>query len=134
MKASIERAYSLYLNDIEAIIGKDVTLSNDLEKLGTKLFGPRFRGVFACNLIPKLLPGDLCIANLDEAHEEGSHWVGIAGNLCYDSFGRTGIGFDDYKQTENDVEQYIHENNCGARSMAFLCIVFVYGKKAAYYV
>ena len=134
MKATIERAYTQYLKDIEAIIGTDVTMSNDLEVLGSTLFGQRFRGVFAHNKIPALSASDLCIANLDDDHEEGTHWVGIAGDLCYDSFARTGIGFDNYKQTERDVEQRVHENNCGARSMAFLCIVFVYGKKASYYV
>ena len=134
MKDVIERAYKKYLKDIKGIIGKDITVSDDLEDLGTTLFGKRFRGVFAHNQIPTLSPSDLCIANVDDAHEEGSHWVGIAGNLCYDSFGRAGIGFDIYKQTERDVEQKVLENNCGARSMAFLCVVFVYGKKAAFYV
>ena len=134
MKAIIERVYKIYLKDIERIIGTDITVSNDLEDLGSTLFGQRFRGVFAHNQIPSLSPNDLCIANVDDAHEEGSHWVGIAGDLCYDSFARKGIGFDHFRQTERDVEQKVIENNCGARSMAFLCVVFVYGKKAAFYV
>ena len=134
MKVVIEQAYKNYLKDIQAIIGKDITVSDDLEDLGTTLFGKRFRGVFAHNQIPTLSPSDLCIANVDDDHEEGSHWVGIAGSLCYDSFARRGIGFDIYKQTERDVEQKTYENNCGQRSLAFLCVAFVYGKKDAYYV
>ena len=134
MKATIERVYKIYLKDIEGIIGTDITVSSDLEDLGSTLFGPRFRGVFAHNKIPSLSPNDLCIANVDDDHEEGSHWVGIAGDLCYDSFARRGIGFDIYKQTERDLEQKTYENNCGQRSKAFLCVAFVYGKKDAYYV
>ena len=72
MKVVIERAYKKYLKDIQAIIGKDITVSDDLEDLGNTLFGQCFRGVFAHNQIPTLSPSDLCIAKIDDAHEEGS--------------------------------------------------------------
>jgi len=139
--------YNEYLKKIIPILGNDTTYLRDLERTGRKLFGVKFKGVYPCDKIPKL--NDLspyCIANLDNSKQGGSHWIGIAkihGKdecLVYDSFGRCykkiipilgHNGNGKIKNTDRDVEQKILENNCGARSMAWLCVYDKKGYKIA---
>ena len=140
----IEKIYKNILNKIEKSIGNLTTYSTQLERLGKKLFGIKFRGVFASNQIPKL--SDLtpyCILNLDKSTQPGSHWISISKTpskqeiVIYDSFARkhntiikalahSGNGRiidSDLK----DREQEIHETNCGQKSISWLVVVDKYG-------
>ena len=139
--------YKEYLKNIVPMLGNNTTYLKDLEKTGRKLFGVKFKGVFPCDKIPRL--NDLapyCIANLDNSRQGGSHWIAIAKihgkdeSLVYDSFGRSYkdiipiLGYNGNGRiinTDRDVEQKILENNCGARSMAWLCVYDKQGYKIA---
>ena len=82
-----------------------------------------------------------CIINLDKFGGKGSHWIGCYSDgtytLIYDSFGRNGKDIlkenwhNKLRDTEHDAEQDIAEDNCGARSMAFLFICDEYGLNLA---
>ena len=138
----MEQKYNKLLKDFEHVLGNGTTYSNDLDAVGKKLFGKRFRGVFSSDTIPVLKNGDLLLANLDSSLESGSHWVAIAKKAgkvyFYDSFGRPydeimpsikGMGVNEQK--ELDAEQKVAENNCGQRSLAWLCILEIYSPEQA---
>ncbi len=85
------------------------------------------------------------IVNLDNSNMPGSHWIALAYNipenkndgqiLVYDSFGRNTKDIipaviDKFKDTnislvtaDQDAEQDVLEEDCGARSLAFLFIM-----------
>lgn len=127
------------------MIGNDTTYEGELEKVGIKLFGLKFKGVYPSDKIPIL--NDLksyAILNLDKSNEAGSHWVAIAHEnnktFLYDSFGRKGTkiiptlyhsGNGRIINTDLDKEQKEEETNCGARSMSFLLFFDKYGSKNA---
>jgi len=127
---------------IYPMVGRDTTWSPDLERAGKTLFGRKFRGVFTSDNLPKLKSGNMAIVNLDSSDEEGSHWIGVVKEkkttLIYDSFGRKlhkiiPNAFKKYKSvqsTEMDKEQRESEEDCGARSLAFL---YVYDKHGVEY-
>ncbi len=86
------------------------------------------------------------IANLDDSTMPGSHWIALAfdvntGNIwVYDSFGRkTSKIMPDLlkeygkklKQVDDDAEQAIDAEDCGARSMAWLYVFDRYGSQTA---
>lgn len=140
------RVYSQLLDKIIIpLLGNDTTYQGELEKVGIKLFGIKFKGVFPSDKIPPL--NDLksyAIINLDRSNQPGSHWVSVAHKdgktYLYDSFGRDGkkILPSIYKSgngiilnTDLDKEQHIKETNCGARSMAWLLFFDRYGHKNA---
>lgn len=133
---------------IYPMLGDKLTYAHELNKIGRKLFGIKFRGVFASDKIPKL--NDLspyCILNLDKSGQPGSHWIAFAklpypskSAIVYDSFGRTYkriIPFIEHsgngriKNTDDDAEQKINESDCGARSLAFLFLLDKYGGEVA---
>ena len=128
--------YNQYLQRITRCLGKNgVTYSSELHKLGKQLFPSRWMGVFARDTIPQDSHGYM-IVNLDNSHEPGSHWVAVAHTMFYDSFGRhssTELGFTHqrYTNTEDDAEQHVHELNCGARCLAWLCVYHLHGPSVA---
>jgi NDP-sugar pyrophosphorylase family protein len=144
----VELMYNKILKDIISLVGDDVTYLSELEKVGKKLFGVKFKGVFPSNHIPKL--NDLspyAILNLDTSKQSGSHWIAIAKHphknetLIYDGFARKGrtiikslyysgngrIIDSDLK----DSEQTVSENSCGARAITFLMVLDKFGWDAA---
>jgi NDP-sugar pyrophosphorylase family protein len=140
----IELIYNKILKDIELLVGNDVTYLSDLEKIGKKLFGVKFKGVYPSNHIPKL--NDLspyAILNLDTSQQSGSHWIAIAKNknknetLIFDSFGRNGrtiiksLYYSGNGRIINsdlkDSEQTVDQDNCGAKSICFLVVVEKFG-------
>lgn len=149
IKKQVENEYRLYLKKIQYMMASDdTTYLSQLEKVGKKLFSVQFKGVYPSDKIPKL--NDLapyCILNLDKSKEPGSHWVALCKvkdrkNEClfYDSFGRnyTEIiknlkfsGNGRIKNTENDAEQKILEQNCGQRCLAWLKMCHDYGPEVA---
>ena len=127
MKNKAENMYEIFLQDVYNILGDQVTYSNTLNKLCKYLFGSKFQGVFARDTLPHKV--HYAIVNMDRSSESGSHWVAIADNMVYDSFGRD-VGFK-RQMTENDAEQDMLEVNCGQRCVAFLCVYHVLGAKYA---
>jgi len=142
----VDRLYKEKLKEIEKYYtGDKTTYLKELEGAGKKLLGVKFKGVFPSDKIPKL--NDLspyCVLNLDSSKEPGSHWVALAKNgevsILYDSFGRHNneiipdlkfSGNGRIVDTDRDAEQKILETNCGARCLAWLCIMDKYGANIA---
>lgn len=131
LDAYANKEYDLYLKNIIYIIGSnDVTYNNTLDKLCHYLFGKLFMGVFAHDKKPRNTTNQYCIVNLDKTGMPGSHWVAIADNIVYDSFGRK-LDFNGYDMPDPDSEQLIRENDCGQRSIAWLCVYHALGRQAA---
>jgi len=135
--------YRVVLNKIiEPLIGKDTTFLDQLDGIGHKFFGVKFKGVYPSDRIPKL--NDLspyCILNLDKSDEPGSHWIALAKHgidtYIYDSFGREHVNIiPNLRFSGNgkildvdtsDREQEIAENNCGQRCLSFLAVFDQWG-------
>jgi len=149
VKKTIEKVYLNNLKDIQNNYTKNdrVTYLDQLYKIGRKMFGNKFHGVFPSDKIPKLNNiKRYCILNLDKSNEPGSHWVGLAKlkngqTIFYDSFGRchTKIipdlnlsGNGRIVNSEKDREQKIKEENCGQRCLAFLAVVDKYDSLARF--
>ena len=134
-------------NIIYPIVGKRETLGDDLKKAGMKFFGKKLTGVFPSDMIPILNKDKpYAIINLDTHDMPGSHWIALAHMssgkiMVYDSFGRPTkdiissaiekFGINKLVQTEDDAEQDISEDDCGARTLAFLFIFDRYGENIA---
>ena len=130
---------------IEPITGDQSTYLDELLRVGRKMLGIKFKGVYPSDKIPKL--NDLspyAILNLDTSKEPGSHWVAIAKKgdhtYLYDSFGRSDTqiipnleysGNGKIINTDNDAEQKVTEMDCGARSIAFLVFFDKWGEDLA---
>jgi hypothetical protein len=149
VKKVIEKVYLNNLKDIQNNYTKNsgVTYLDQLDQIGRKIFGNKFRGVFPSDKIPKLNGiKRYCILNLDKSDEPGSHWVALAKlqdgeTIFYDSFGRchTKIipnlnlsGNGRIINSEKDREQTTVEENCGQRCLAFLMIVDRYDRLARF--
>ena len=142
----VDRLYKEKLKEIEKYhTGDKTTYLNQLNGVGKKLLGVKFKGVFPSDKIPKLNAlSPYCILNLDSSKESGSHWVALARcddhSVLYDSFGRKHqqiipvlrySGNGRIIDTDLDPEQKIEETNCGARCLAWLCIFDKYGEDIA---
>lgn len=93
------------------------------------------------------------IANLDDSTMPGSHWISLAYDVddkrtgdppgsiwVYDSFGRSTKEIipslvqrygDKLRTVDQDAEQMVSEDDCGARCMAWLYVFDRYGKDTA---
>jgi hypothetical protein len=134
VKQIAEKEYHKHLKDIENIIGTGITDSNQLNKLGKRLFGNKYKGTYPADKIPSLRRKQMMIVNNEKSNESGEHWLAIIKNiddtiLIYDSFARKHFKIlpslaesteHPIKNTERDAEQSKSEQNCGARCMAFL--------------
>ena len=133
--SAIETEYERWLKVMRKLLGSGVTSSTQLQSAGKDLFGNTFKGVYAADKIPDLKTGETAIVNLDKTGEPGSHWVALTDNLVYDSFGRSkrkilpDAGLIQ-KNTDPDPEQTSNEEDCGARSMAFLVCYHLHGNNA----
>jgi len=137
--------YNKMLKDVEGLLGNKTTYLEQLNGAGKKILGVKYKGTFPSDKIPKL--NDLspyCVLNLDKSTEPGSHWVALAkhGNdsILYDSFARHHkqiipalhySGNGRIIQPDDDVEQKITQQNCGARCISFLKFFDEYGAKNA---
>lgn len=143
-----EQLYNHILKkQIYPLVGEKSTYMNDLDRVGRKLLGIKWKGVFPSDKIPKL--NDLkpyCILNLDRSTESGSHWISLAkihGKdkcICYDSFGRSNkkiipslqkSGNGTIEDTDRDAEQDIMQTDCGARSLGWLVMLDKHGLEKA---
>jgi hypothetical protein len=116
----------------------NTTYGSELESVGKTLFKYRFGGVWAADTLPNTLDAKkFYIANVDNADQGGSHWIGIHDGYIYDSFGRgakemnPNLGGYGLKKTDDDVEQSANQNNCGQRSLSFLIVCKSHGIKVA---
>ncbi len=136
-------------DNITKIIEKEIghensTYSSELNRLGKELFDKKFIGVFSSDKIPQLKDNSYAIINLDRSDQGGSHWIALAKKdkdpYIFDSFGRdtykilpsirhSGNGL--IKMTDNDRNQKDHENNCGQKCIAWLCVFDEYGPSIA---
>jgi hypothetical protein len=127
----VDKEYEYFLKDVESVIGHaDVTFSTTLNDLCVYLFQHKFVGVFTKDQLPRHIQG-YATANLDDSNEPGSHWVAIADNVIYDSFGRSLKGFGSRVRTEDDAEQGMLETNCGQRCVAWLLVFDNFGREEA---
>ena len=144
-EAKAEKLYKDTLkNIIYPLIGNKSTYMYDLDRVGRKLLGVKFKGVYPSDKIPKL--NDLkpyCILNLDKSTQPGSHWVSVAkingkdSCIVYDSFSRPAkeiipaiLNSGNGKIINSDLsdsEQEIQQTDCGARSISWLVVLDKYG-------
>lgn len=127
--------YDTLLKYFETRLGPGSTYTEQLDREAKNfLENHTWKGVFARDQDWKKHVGKgYMIVNLDTKEMKGSHWVAIANNLLYDSFGRTrilGPGAN-LRDVDRDAEQNILEDNCGQRCLAFLAVHKIYGPKVA---
>ncbi len=139
MANSAEKEYNVWLKEIQKVMGRTTTSTNELNLAGSALLGRQYRGAWPSDQIPKLKSGQVAIANLDNSQQPGSHWVALAQSggqlIVYDSFGRKSkkILPAVYKggklaiDTELDIEQGKPQKNCGQRCLAALAVFKMYG-------
>jgi hypothetical protein len=124
--------YKTCLQELQEILGTQATYASDLNEIGEKLFTHKWGGVFPKDA--EDIPFEkYCIINTHNASQPGEHWFAIGEGLLYDSFGRdlrSMIG-GQMNITEEDAEQSIEESNCGARCLAWLCVLDNYGPGVA---
>ena len=146
-----KKAEQIYNHVLTQIVypktGDKSTYLNDLNRVGRKLLGVKFKGVYPSDKIPKLHDlSPYCILNLDTSKESGSHWIALGkipktnDSIVYDSFGRNSkqiipklqySGNGRIINADDDAEQKILETDCGARSLAFLVVLDKYGYDVA---
>ncbi len=151
---------------IYPMLGKKTSWAHDILKIGMKLFGKNFSGVFPSDKIPDLGKNPdgstvtntniqqgarlYSIVNLDDSNEPGSHWISLAYDIeskkvfVYDSFGRATaeiiptviakFGRGNVVTVDDDAEQAIEEEDCGARSLAFLFVFDRLGSEYAVHI
>lgn len=134
-----EKKYNKVLKLIKTWLGNTTTYGDDVERVGKKMFGKKFKGVFSSDNFPKIKTGYM-IVNMDKSTEMGSHWVAFAadktGYNIYDSFGRSthkifpNIG-GRFNESKRDAEQSVLQNDCGQRCLAWLYVWDQFGKKMA---
>ena len=122
-----EQFYEQSLQIIRRFI-PDNADENILTEAGKTMFKDRYRGTFAVNEIASMLNGglkhgEMIIVNLDKRSSVGSHWIALVNHekdiILYDSFGRQ---IPEVQNTEDDPEQSILEEDCGARCLSFLWV------------
>jgi len=136
-------------------LGRGVTTDIQLEKVGKKLFGQRWLGVYPVDVKPheimkNIKPGlNYGILNVDGRDSVGSHWLSVCYDtkkdqwLIYDSFARKStklipkfirtIGYK-YYDLNKGADQLDHQESCGARSMAMLIHISKHGPTSAAHV
>lgn len=122
------------------MIGSGSTTDRVLTQAGKVILGDDYCGTFAKDELPDT-EFKYAILNLDTRKDGGTHWVALAQvdkdtYMIYDSFGRKTAQILPRLQlntidTEHDAEQTVKQNNCGARSLAWLMLFDELGPEAA---
>ena len=138
--------YNVLLKEvIKPVTGDKTTYSDGILRIGKKMLGDKFNGVYPSDQIPKLNEeSPYAILDFDTSEEKGSHWVAIAKKgdktYMYDSFGRKDTEIIANLQfsrngrimnTDDDSEQKITQRDCGPRSLAFLVFFDRWGAEYA---
>lgn len=142
----IESIYKKLVNQMSKQYGSGETTNLQLQKLGKKLFGNKFKNVYPSDKIKSLEKGQCCIVNLDDSTKMGSHWTALSRDLnnklyFYDSFGRSidkiipvlkkKFKGEKIHYDTKDKEQDINEDNCGQRCLCWLIIFYDFGGEMA---
>ena len=126
-------------------MGRGTTTDVQLDRLGKKLFGRSWLGVYPSDKDimknVKNLRLYYGIINVDRSYEPGSHWIAIIYDRMadlfhiWDSFGRPSkqlipnfikkINYVDMHR--NGADQKNKQNSCGQRSIAILLMAKKYG-------
>ena len=71
--------YNVLLKEvIKPMTGDKTTYSDGILRIGKKMLGDNFNGVYPSDQIPKLNEeSPYAILNLDTSEEKGSHWVRV---------------------------------------------------------
>ncbi len=133
-----KRAHLLYqtiLNELLAshLVSNSVTDAQQLDDLGSALFGKEWCGVFSSDQLGIIKdassPGRYAIINTKPKGHPGEHWCAVFNNkkapVVYDSFGRK--IWKNSIPTDPDIEQHDLEHNCGARCLSWLLLVKHFG-------
>ena len=118
----------------------------EMDKIGKKYLGNKFKGVFAVNNIP-FKPG-LYIVNTDKANKPGLHWIAVKQTktkiYIYDSFSRKSsnilkILYDKAIKkglkiidVNTETDQYDKSEVCGSISLSWLITINKFGIKYKY--
>ena len=136
-KYKILKEYRNNLTILMDILGSGSTNNEDLEKIGTYLFGGVFKGVYASDQMPLLKNKEMCIINTDDSKGSGVHWIACYKyrnrTYVYDSFDRDVKSLSEHwKKKHNwinansDRDQSYTEANCGSRAISWLISVQKY--------
>lgn len=135
---SLMKQYSRILKLCIDVLGNGITDNNQLNDLMNWVLPNSFKGVCASNEVDKLLKlmrldFDCIIVNNRRASTGGEHWVALIHfkdkNWYYDTFDRAIGEFVDardipkwinLRDANEDVDQSVNEDNCGARCCAWL--------------
>ena len=146
MEKYAEHLYNKILNEIVIpIVGKEETNSQELYDISTTLLKDKFKGVFASDQITRLtILKPYAIVNVDKSNQPGTHWLAMARvrnkTYVYDSFGRDvktlipSLSHTVKNIDTSDAEQLVTQNSCGARCIAFLLLLDLFGVKYAKYI
>ena len=82
-----------YRDDVIKLVGRGPMSSDEIRKIGIKVLGKKFAGVFPQDDVPKLKAGFYYIVNTGGRDGPGRHWTAIAVSKAgvphvYDSFAR----------------------------------------------
>jgi hypothetical protein len=133
---------------VDRVVGNGVTDDVQLDRAARRLLeldGPTFSGVFMAHELRahSLNKQHKRFAIMNLTRSPGTHWVALSYEgpgelLVYDAFG--GLQdtpdlvmkhFPKSTRTDEDVEQDFDENNCGARSLAWLMLRLLFGRDEA---
>ena len=130
-----------YTKVVKLIGHYNTTHNVELDRIGKKLIGKKFIGVFASDAYPKFDGSEsYCIVNLSKTNTNGTHWVARMCKrntiLWYDSFARkisslipTSRGVDT-SLAPSSMDQEVEQMDCGQRSLAALYVGFKMGIEA----
>jgi hypothetical protein len=148
-KAATAKFSSILRREVYPEVGDKVTTDSDLSATGRRLIGREFSGVYASDRIPKFKASGTTyyIVNIDRHDQPGTHWLALVRRgrdvYLYDSFGRPvqqtlphlpdlcvsqGMKLDAGKSRP---EQRVDQDDCGARSMAWLLLFKRFGPRVA---
>ena len=133
-ESEVNHIFLGYKNQLIKKLGREPLYGDVIEKVGKKLIGARFKGVYAQDKFPANKVG-YYIVNTDTSNKSGTHWVAIINTktnvYIHDSFGRKSKTILRYvvrnskalqKKTievDPDLEQG-NSNVCGCIVLAFL--------------
>ena len=131
-KFEILKHFEQYVRDAEDTVGATVTTNTTLDRYAKRLFGRQYLGTFTADDYPpddSVNNNQMFIVNNQTSTEHGEHWVGCYKYndriYAYDSFHRrlrhVSRHFSQHWIKANSwCDQSYNEDNCGARSIAFL--------------
>ena len=146
----IEKIFRKLVKKYNKILGSKGTWSDVLDKLGRKLYGKKFCGVYDQATLPwAKIKRSKCLYGIfnNDYSDNGEHWLSfvVKGKQVYiwDSFGRS---IDDivpelqrqlrgqrirYRMSDRDSNQKDSQKDCGSRCFSFLECTDTYGIRKA---